>query len=375
MQTKAYLGGAGLLLLAPPTTVLASPLKQTISQNLSAHQQRLSFLTSFQTRLSQTQGLLDPGVAYPSLQATYQEWLTTSQAITNLTKQIGVLKTQLAAKQTDLDQTLVNQAQLNDHLAAVKLQLQDLSANKAELTQELADLKEQLANASAQPNELTARIAELTAKLAQITDQLAELTKTQANLEANLTELAAKLASLKEELATMTAQLNLLTSQLNQLEAKQAQLVARFHSTLASLISQEQTTVTNLTNQLKTSQQHLTSQPFTLRTAEQKTSVSLPKLSPKQTSFSQPNYQPNYQVQANPTTPLPVAKQTKAAQTKKPSASQTKGDGKLASYTTPQAKFAKKEKHQGATSWLYSLLAAAFALFSAGFFYQRTRRD
>lgn len=374
MQTKAYLGGAGLLLLAPPTTVLASPLKQTISQNLSAHQQRLSFLTSFQTRLSQTQGLLDPGVAYPSLQATYQEWLTTSQAITNLTKQIGVLKTQLAAKQTDLDQTLVNQAQLNDHLAAVKLQLQDLSANKAELTQELADLKEQLANASAQPNELTARIAELTAKLAQITDQLAELTKTQANLEANLTELAAKLASLKEELATMTAQLNLLTSQLNQLEAKQAQLVARFHSTLASLISQEQTTVTNLTNQLKTSQQHLTSQPLTLRTAEQKTSVSFPP-SPKQISFSQPSYQPNYQVQANPTTPVPVAKQTKAAQTKKPSASQAKGDGKLASYTAPQAKFAKKEKHHSATSWLYSLLAAAFALFSAGFFYQRTRRD
>lgn len=375
MQTKAYLGGAGLLLLAPPTTVLASPLKQTISQNLSAHQQRLSFLTSFQTRLSQTQGLLNPGVAYPSLQATYQEWLRTSQAITNLTKQIGVLKTQLAAKQTDLDQTLVNQAQLNDHLAAVKLQLQDLSANKAELTQELADLKEQLANASAQPDELTARIAELSAKLAQITDQLAELTKTQANLEANLTELAAKLASLKEELATMTAQLNLLTSQLNQLEAKQAQLVARFHSTLATLISQEQTTVTNLTNQLKTSQQHLTSQPLTLRTAKQKTSVSLPKLSSKQTSFSQPSYQPNYQVQANPTTSLPVAKQTKAAQTKKPSASQTKGDGKLASYTAPQAKFAKKKKHHGATSWLYSLLAAAFALFSAGFFYQRTRRD
>lgn len=375
MQTKAYLGGVGLLLLAPPTTVLASPLKQTISQNLNAHQQRLSFLTSFQTRLSQTQGLLDPGVAYPSLQATYQEWLRTSQAITNLTKQIGVLKTQLAAKQTDLDQTLVNQAQLNDHLAAVKLQLQDLSANKAELTQELADLKEQLANASAQPDELTARIAELSAKLAQITDQLAELTKTQANLEANLTELAAKLASLKEELATMTAQLNLLTSQLNQLEAKQAQLVARFHSTLATLISQEQTTVTNLTNQLKTSQQHLTSQPLTLRTAKQKTSVSLPKLSSKQTSFSQPSYQPNYQVQANPTTSLPVAKQTKAAQTKKPSASQTKGDGKLASYTAPQAKFAKKKKHHGATSWLYSLLAAAFALFSAGFFYQRTRRD
>lgn len=374
MQTKAYLGGAGLLLLALPTTVLASPLKQTISQNLNAHQQRLSFLTSFQTRLSQTQGLLDPGVAYPSLQATYQEWLTTSQAITNLTKQIGVLKTQLAAKQTDLDQTLVNQAQLNDHLAAVKLQLQDLSANKAELTQELADLKEQLANASAQPNELTARIAELTAKLAQITDQLAELTKTQANLEANLTELAAKLASLKEELATMTAQLNLLTSQLNQLEAKQVQLVARFHSTLATLISQEQTTVTNLTNQLKTSQQHLTSQPLTLRTAKQKNNVSFPP-SPKQISFSQPSYQPNYQVQANPTTPLPVAKQTKAAQTKKPSTSQTKGDGKLASYTAPQAKFAKKEKHQGATSWLYSLLAAAFALFSAGFFYQRTRRD
>ncbi|WP_369352208.1 hypothetical protein AB3Q54_04690 [Ligilactobacillus agilis] len=371
MQTKAYLGGAGLLLLAPPTTVLASPLKQTISQNLSAHQQRLSFLTSFQTRLSQTQGLLNPGVAYPSLQATYQEWLRTSQAITNLTKQIGVLKTQLAAKQTDLDQTLVNQAQLNDHLAAVKLQLQDLSANKAELTQELADLKEQLASASAQPDELTAKIAELTAKLAQITDQLAELTKTQADLEANLTELATKLARLKEELATMTAQLNLLTSQLNQLEAKQAQLVARFHSTLASLISQEQTTVTNLTNQLKTSQQHLTSQPLTLRTAEQKTSVSLPKLSSKQTSFSQPNYQ----VQANPTTPLPVAKQTKAVQTKKPSTSQTKGDGKLASYTAPQAKFAKKEKHQGATNWLYSLLAAAFALFSAGFFYQRTRRD
>ena len=375
MQTKAYLGGAGLLLLAPPTTVLASPLKQTISQNLNAHQQRLSFLTSFQTRLSQTQGLLDPGVAYPSLQATYQEWLRASQAITNLTKQIGVLKTQLAAKQTDLDQTLVNQAQLNDHLAAVKLQLQDLSANKAELTQELADLKEQLANASAQPDELTARIAELTAKLAQLTDQLAELTKTQADLEANLTELATKLARLKEELATMTAQLNLLTSQLNQLEAKQAQLVARFHSTLASLISQEQTTVTNLTNQLKTSQQHLTSQPLTLRTAEQKTSVSLPKLSSKQISFSQPSYQPNYQVQANPTTPLPVAKQTKAAQTKKPSASQAKGDGKLASYTAPQAKFAKKEKHHGATSWLYSLLAAAFALFSAGFFYQRTRRD
>lgn len=375
MQTKAYLGGVGLLLLAPPTTALASPLKQTISQNLNAHQQRLSFLTSFQTRLSQTQGLLDPGVAYPSLQATYQEWLRTSQAITNLTRQIGVLKTQLAAKQTDLDQTLVNQAQLNDHLAAVKLQLQDLSANRAELTQELADLKEQLANASAQPDELTARIAELTAKLAQLTDQLAELTKTQADLEANLTELATKLARLKEELATMTVQLNLLTSQLNQLEAKQAQLVARFHSTLASLISQEQTTVTNLTNQLKTSQQHLTSQPLTLRTAEQKTSVSLPKLSSKQTSFSQPRYQPNYQVQANPTTPLPVAKQTKAAQTKKPSASQAKGDGKLASYTAPQAKFAKKEKHQGATSWLYSLLAAAFALFSAGFFYQRTRRD
>lgn len=374
MQTKAYLGGAGLLLLAPSTTVLASPLKQTISQNLNAHQQRLSFLTSFQTRLSQTQGLLDPGVAYPSLQATYQEWLKTSQAITNLTKQIGVLKTQLAAKQTDLDQTLVNQAQLNDHLAAVKLQLQDLSANKAELTQELADLKEQLASASAQPDELTARIAELTAKLAQITDQLAELTKTQADLEANLTELATKLARLKEELATMTAQLNLLTSQLNQLEAKQARLVARFHSTLASLISQEQTTVTNLTNQLKTSQQHLTSQPLTLRTAEQKTSVSFPP-SPKQISFSQPSYQPNYQVQANPTTPLPVAKQTKAAQTKKPSASQAKGDGKLASYTAPQAKFAKKEKHHGATSWLYSLLAAAFALFSAGFFYQRTRRD
>ena len=374
MQTKAYLGGAGLLLLAPPTTVLASPLKQTISQNLNAHQQRLSFLTSFQTRLNQTQGLLDPGVTYPSLQAAYQEWLRTSQAITNLTRQIGVLKTQLAAKQTDLDQTLVNQAQLNDHLAAVKLQLQDLSANKAELTQELAGLKEQLANASAQPNELTARIAELTAKLAQITDQLAELTKTQANLEANLTELAAKLASLKEELATMTAQLNLLTSQLNQLEAKQAQLVARFHSTLASLISQEQTTVTNLTNQLKTSQQHLTSQPLTLRTAEQKTSVSFPP-SPKQISFSQPSYQPNYQVQANPTTPLPVAKQTKAAQTKKPSASQAKGDGKLASYTAPQAKFAKKEKHHSATNWLYSLLAAAFALFSAGFFYQRTRRD
>ena len=374
MQTKAYLGGAGLLLLAPPTTVLASPLKQTISQNLNAHQQRLSFLTSFQTRLSQTQGLLDPGVAYPSLQATYQEWLTTSQAITNLTKQIGVLKTQLAAKQTDLDQTLVNRAQLNDHLAAVKLQLQDLSANKAELTQELADLKEQLANASAQPDELTAGIAELTTKLAQLTDQLAELTKTQADLEANLTELAAKLARLKEELATMTAQLNLLTSQLNQLEAKQAQLVARFHGTLASLISQEQTTVTNLTNQLKTSQQHLTSQPLTLRTAEQKTSVSLPKLSSKQTSFSQPSYQPNYQVQ-NPTTPLPVAKQTKAAQAKMPSASQAKGDGKLASYTAPQAKFAKKEKHHSATSWLYSLLAAAFALFSAGFFYQRTRRD
>ena len=374
MQTKAYLGGAGLLLLAPPTTVLASPLKQTISQNLSAHQQRLSFLTSFQARLNQTQGLLDPGVTYPSLQAAYQEWLTTSQAITNLTRQIGVLKTQLAAKQTDLDQTLVNQAQLNDHLAAVKLQLQDLSANKAELTQELADLKEQLANASAQPDELTARIAELTAKLAQITDQLAELTKTQADLEANLTELATKLARLKEELATMTAQLNLLTSQLNQLEAKQAQLVARFHSTLASLISQEQTTVTNLTNQLKTSQQHLTSQLLTLRTAEQKTSVSFPP-SPKQISFSQPSYQPNYQVQANPTTPLPVAKQTKAAQTKKPSASQAKGDGKLASYTAPQAKFAKKEKHHSATSWLYSLLAAAFALFSAGFFYQRTRRD
>ena len=374
MQTKAYLGGAGLLLLALPTTVLASPLKQTISQNLNAHQQRLSFLTSFQTRLSQTQGLLDPGVAYPSLQATYQEWLTTSQAITNLTKQIGVLKTQLAAKQTDLDQTLVNQAQLNDHLAAVKLQLQDLSANKAELTQELADLKEQLANASAQPDELTARIAELTAKLAQLTDQLAELTKIQADLEANLTELATKLARLKEELATMTAQLNLLTSQLNQLEAKQVQLVARFHSTLATLISQEQTTVTNLTNQLKTSQQHLTSQPLTLRTAKQKTNVSFPP-SPKQISFSQPSYQPNYQVQANPTTPLPVAKQTKAAQTKKPSTSQTKGDGKLASYTAPQAKFAKKEKHQGATSWLYSLLAAAFALFSAGFFYQRTRRD
>lgn len=374
MQTKAYLGGAGLLLLAPPTTVLASPLKQTISQNLNAHQQRLSFLTSFQTRLTQTQGLLDPGVAYPSLQATYQEWLRTSQAITNLTKQIGVLKTQLAAKQTDLDQTLVNQAQLNDHLAAVKLQLQDLSANKAELTQELADLKEQLANASAQPDELTARIAELTAKLAQLTDQLAELTKTQADLEANLTELATKLARLKEELATMTAQLNLLTSQLNQLEAKQAQLVAWFHSTLASLISQEQTTVTNLTNQLNTSQQHLTSQPLTLRTAEQKTSVSFPP-SPKQISFSQPNYQPNYQVQASPTTPLPVAKQTKAAQTKKPSASQAKGDGKLASYTAPQAKFAKKEKHHSATSWLYSLLAAAFALFSAGFFYQRTRRD
>ncbi|WP_462271307.1 hypothetical protein [Ligilactobacillus agilis] len=374
MQTKAYLGGAGLLLLALPTTALASPLKQTISQNLSAHQQRLSFLTSFQARLNQTQGLLDPGVAYPSLQATYQEWLTTSQAITNLTKQIGVLKTQLAAKQTDLDQTLVNQAQLNDHLAAVKLQLQDLSANKAELTQELADLKEQLANASAQPDELTARIAELTAKLAQITDQLAELTKTQANLEANLTELATKLARLKEELATMMAQLNLLTSQLNQLEAKQAQLVARFHSTLATLISQEQTTVTNLTNQLKTSQQHLTSQPLTLRTAEQKTGVSFPP-SPKQIGFSQPSYQPNYQVQANPTTPLPVAKQTKAAQTKKPSASQAKGDGKLASYTAPQAKFAKKKKHHGATSWLYSLLAAAFALFSAGFFYQRTRRD
>lgn len=374
MQTKAYLGGAGLLLLAPPTTVLASPLKQTISQNLSAHQQRLSFLTSFQARLNQTQGLLDPGVTYPSLQAAYQEWLTTSQAITNLTRQIGVLKTQLAAKQTDLDQTLANQAQLNDHLTAVKLQLQDLSANKAELTQELADLKEQLANASAQPDELTARIAELTAKLAQITDQLAELTKTQADLEANLTELATKLARLKEELATMTAQLNLLTSQLNQLEAKQAQLVARFHSTLASLISQEQTTVTNLTNQLKTSQQHLTSQLLTLRTAEQKTSVSFPP-SPKQISFSQPSYQPNYQVQANPTTPLPVAKQTKAAQTKKPSASQAKGDGKLASYTAPQAKFAKKEKHHSATSWLYSLLAAAFALFSAGFFYQRTRRD
>ncbi|GET14195.1 hypothetical protein SN4111_04570 [Ligilactobacillus agilis] len=371
MQTKAYLGGAGLLLLALPTTALASPLKQTISQNLNAHQQRLSFLTSFQARLNQTQGLLDPGVTYPSLQAAYQEWLTTSQAITNLTRQIGVLKTQLAAKQTDLDQTLANQAQLNDHLTAVKLQLQDLSANKAELTQELADLKEQLANASAQPDELTARIAELTAKLAQITDQLAELTKTQANLEANLTELAAKLARLKEELATMTAQLNLLTSQLNQLEAKQAQLVARFHSTLASLLSQEQTTVTNLTNQLKTSQQHLTSQPLTLRTAEQKTSVSLPKLSSKQTSFSQPSYQ----VQASPTTPLPVAKQTKAAQTKKPSASQAKGDGKLASYTAPQAKFAKKEKHHSATSWLYSLLAAAFALFSAGFFYQRTRRD
>lgn len=374
MQTKAYLGGAGLLLLALPTTVLASPLKQTISQNLNAHQQRLSFLTSFQTRLSETQGLLDPGVAYPSLQATYQEWLRTSQAITNLTKQIGVLKTRLAAKQTDLDQTLVNQAQLNDHLAAVKLQLQDLSANKAELTQELADLKEQLANASAQPDELTARIAELTAKLAQITDQLAELTMTQANLEANLTELAAKLARLKEELATMTAQLNLLTSQLNQLEAKQVQLVARFHSTLATLISQEQTTVTNLTNQLKTSQQHLTSQPLTLRTAKQRTSVSFPP-SPKQISFSQPSYQPNYQVQANPTTPLPVAKQTKAAQTKKPSTSQTKGDGKLASYTAPQAKFAKKEKHHSATNWLYSLLAAAFALFSAGFFYQRTRRD
>jgi predicted nucleic acid-binding Zn-ribbon protein len=369
MQTKAYLGGAGLLLLALPTTVLASPLKQTISQNLSAHQQRLSFLTSFQARLNQTQGLLDPGVAYPSLQATYQEWLTTSQAITNLTKQIGVLKTQLAAKQTDLDQTLVNQAQLNDHLAAVKLQLQDLSANKAELTQELADLKEQLANASAQPDELTARIAELTAKLAQLTDQLAELTKTQADLEDNLTELATKLARLKEELVTMTAQLNLLTSQLNQLEAKQAQLVARFHSTLASLISQEQTTVTNLTNQLKTSQQHLTSQPLTLRTAKQKTSVSFPP-SPKQISFSQP-----YQVQANPITPLPVAKQTKVAQAKKPSASQAKGDGKLASYTAPQAKFAKKEKHHSATSWLYSLLAAAFALFSAGFFYQRTRRD
>ena len=374
MQTKAYLGGAGLLLLALPTTALASPLKQTISQNLSAHQQRLSFLTSFQTRLSQTQGLLDPGVAYPSLQATYQEWLRTSQAITNLTKQIGVLKTQLAAKQTDLDQTLVNQAQLNDHLAAVKLQLQDLSANKAELTQELADLKEQLASASAQPDELTTRIAELTAKLAQLTDQLAELTKTQADLEANLTELATKLTRLKEELATMTAQLNLLTSQLNQLEAKQAQLVPRFHTTLASLITQEQTTVTNLTNQLKTSQQHLTSQPLTLRTAEQKTSVSFPP-SPKRISFSQPSYQPNYQVQANPTTPLPVAKQTKAAQTKKPSASQAKGDGKLASYTAPQAKFAKKEKHHGATSWLYSLLAAAFALFSAGFFYQRTRRD
>lgn len=374
MQTKAYLGGAGLLLLAPPTTALASPLKQTISQNLNAHQQRLSFLTSFQARLNQTQGLLDPGVTYPSLQAAYQEWLTTSQAITNLTRQIGVLKTQLAAKQTDLDQTLANQAQLNDHLTAVKLQLQDLSANKAELTQELADLKEQLANASAQPDELTARIAELTAKLAQITDQLAELTKTQANLEANLTELAAKLASLKEELATMTAQLNLLTSQLNQLEAKQVQLVARFHSTLATLISQEQTTVTNLTNQLKTSQQHLTSQPLTLRTAKQKTNVSFPP-SPKQIGFSQPSYQPNYQVQASPTTPLPVAKQTKAAQTKKPSASQTKGDGKLASYTAPQAKFAKKKKHHGATSWLYSLLAAAFALFSAGFFYQRTRRD
>ncbi|PLA76718.1 hypothetical protein CYR83_06035 [Ligilactobacillus agilis] len=374
MQTKAYLGGAGLLLLAPPTTALASPLKQTISQNLNAHQQRLSFLTSFQARLNQTQGLLDPGVAYPSLQATYQEWLTTSQAITNLTKQIGVLKTQLAAKQTDLDQTLVNQAQLNDHLAAVKLQLQDLSANKAELTQELADLKEQLANASVQPDELTARIAELTAKLAQLTDQLAELTRTQADLEANLTELATKLARLKEELATMTAQLNLLTSQLNQLEAKQVQLVARFHSTLATLISQEQTTVTNLTNQLKTSQQHLTSQPLTLRTAKQRTSVSFPP-SPKQISFSQPSYQPNYQVQANPTTPLPVAKQTKAAQTKKPSTSQTKGDGKLASYTAPQAKFTKKEKHHSATSWLYSLLAAAFALFSAGFFYQRTRRD
>lgn len=374
MQTKAYLGGAGLLLLALPTTVLASPLKQTISQNLSAHQQRLSFLTSFQARLNQTQGLLDPGVVYPSLQATYQEWLRTSQAITNLTKQINTLKTQLAAKQADLDQTLAAQAQLNDRLSAVKLQLQDLSANKAELTQELASLKEQLANASAQPDELTARIAELTAKLAQITDQLAELTKTQANLEANLTELAAKLASLKEELAAMMAQLNLLTSQLNQLEANQAQLVARFHSTLASLISQEQTTVTNLTNQLKTSQQHLTSQPLTLRMAKQKTSVSFPP-SPKQTSFSQPSYQPNYQVQASPTTPLPVAKQTKAAQTKKPSASQAKGDGKLASYTAPQAKFAKKEKHHSATSWLYSLLAAAFALFSAGFFYQRTRRD
>lgn len=374
MQTKAYLGGAGLLLLALPTTVLANPLKQTISQNLSAHQQRLSFLTSFQARLNQTQGLLDPGVAYPSLQATYQEWLTTSQAITNLTKQINTLKTQLAAKQADLDQTLAAQAQLNDRLSAVKLQLQDLSANKAELTQELASLKEQLANASTQPDELTAKIADLTAKLAQLSDQQAELTKTQADLEANLTELAAKLASLKEELAPMTAQLNLLTSQLNQLEAKQAQLVARFHSTLASLISQEQTTVTNLTNQLKTSQQHLTSQPLTLRTAKQKTSVSFPP-SPKQISFSQPSYQPNYQVQANPTTPLPVAKQTKAAQTKKPSASQAKGDGKLASYTAPQAKFAKKEKHHSATSWLYSLLAAAFALFSAGFFYQRTRRD
>lgn len=370
MQTKAYLGGAGLLLLALPTTVLASPLKQTISQTLSTHQQRLSFLTDFQTRLSQTQGLLDPGITYPDLQVTYQEWLATNQAITNLTRQIGVLKTQLATKQTDLDQTLVNQAQLNDHLTAVKLQLQDLSANKAELTQELADLKEQLASASAQPDELTARIAELTAKLAQLTDQLAELTKTQADLEANLTELATKLARLKKELATMTAQLNLLTSQLNQLEAKQAQLVARFHSTLASLISQEQTTVTNLTNQLKTSQQHLTSQPLTLRTTKQKTSISFPP-SPKQTSFSQPNYQ----VQANPTTPLPVAKQTKAAQTKKPSASQAKGDGKLASYTAPQAKFAKKEKHHSTTSWLYSLLAAAFALFSAGFFYQRTRRD
>ena len=373
MQTKAYLGGTGLLLLALPTTVLASPLKQTISQNLSAHQQRLSFLTSFQARLSQTQSLLNPGVAYPSLQATYQEWLTTSQAITNLTKQINTLKTQLAAKQADLDQTLADQTQLNDRLSAVKLQLQDLSTNKAELTQELADLKEQLANASTQPDELTARIADLTAKLAQLSDQQAELTKIQADLEANLTELAPKLASLKEELATMTAQLNLLTSQLNQLEAKQAQLVARFHSTLATLISQEQTTVTNLTNQLKTSQQHLTSQPLTLRTAKQNTSVSFPP-SPKQTSFSQPSYQPNYQVR-NPTTPLPVAKQTKVAQTKKPSTSQTKGDGKLASYTAPQAKFAKKEKHHGATSWLYSLLAVAFALFSAGFFYQRTRRD
>lgn len=375
MQTKAYLGGVGLLLLSLPTSALASPLNQTISSNLSYHQSQLSFLTNFQVKLNQTQGLLDPSSAYPSLQITYQEWLATSQAVTNLNKQINELKSQLAIKQTELAETLAKQSQLNDHLNSIKLQLQTLNMKKADLTKELNNIKQQLATGSEHSEELQARMADINTQLEQLTDQLTDLAKTQTDLEADLTELAPKLASLKEEVANMTTQLNQLISQLEQLKAKQAQLIVNFQSELANLISQEKATVTNLTNQLNSSQQRLASQQLdsrslTLRTANRQTNVSLPPLSSKPFLASQPSYQP----QVNHA-PIPLAQHPTKKQAKKPSTSQAKGDGQLASYTAPRTKFTKKTKHKDGTTWLYSLLAAAFALFSVGFFYQRTRRD